>query len=170
MPSEAPLSDEPTTAADVLAILDALDAAGVDWWIGGGWGIDALVGEETRPHSDLDLCIRAEQEALANEALEGCGLRLEVDERPTRFLMAAAGHGAVDVHPLHIAADGTARLQGLDGIEFVFAVGSLDGAGTIGGRSVHCFTSERQRVAHSGYEPRERDLSDLALLDRLGAG
>jgi lincosamide nucleotidyltransferase A/C/D/E len=169
MPSKTSLSNEVTSADDVLAILDALDAAGVDWWVGGGWGIDALLGEETRPHSDLDLCIRAEQEARASEALEACRLRLEADERPTRFLMSAPGHGAVDVHPLRFASDGTARLQGPDGIEFGFAAGSLDGTGTIGGRSVRCFTAERQRIAHSGYVPRERDLQDLALLDRLVA-
>ena len=152
----------------MLAILDALDAAAVEWWIGGGWGIDALVGEETRPHSDLDLCIRAEQEALARETLEALGLQLEVDERPTQFLMAATGCGAVDLHPLRFPADGTAILQGPDSIDFLFEIGRLDGTGTIGGRSVHCFTAERQRVAHSSYVPREMDLRDLALLDRLG--
>ena len=32
------------TAADVLQLLDRLDAAGVEWWIEGGWGTDALLG------------------------------------------------------------------------------------------------------------------------------
>lgn len=44
-------------AADVQAVLAALDAAGVPTWLDGGWGIDALVGRQTRPHSDLDLVI-----------------------------------------------------------------------------------------------------------------
>jgi lincosamide nucleotidyltransferase A/C/D/E len=32
-------------AADVLAILDQLDRAGVVAWLDGGWGVDALLGE-----------------------------------------------------------------------------------------------------------------------------
>jgi len=40
-------------AEHVLEILTALH--GTDVWIGGGWGVDALVGEQTRPHGDLDL-------------------------------------------------------------------------------------------------------------------
>ena len=51
------------SAEDVLAVLGALEAAGIPAWIGGGWGIDALVGEQTRRHDDLDLAFRAEDEA-----------------------------------------------------------------------------------------------------------
>jgi len=35
-------------AADVLGVLAELRQAQVAVWIGGGWGIDALVGEQTR--------------------------------------------------------------------------------------------------------------------------
>jgi lincosamide nucleotidyltransferase A/C/D/E len=37
------------TAADVVEILGWLGAASVDvWLLDGGWGVDALVGEQTR--------------------------------------------------------------------------------------------------------------------------
>ena len=26
-------------------------------WIDGGWGVDALIGKQTRPHGDLDIAI-----------------------------------------------------------------------------------------------------------------
>jgi lincosamide nucleotidyltransferase A/C/D/E len=29
-------------------------------WIEGGWGVDALLGEQTRPHDDLDFGVRHE--------------------------------------------------------------------------------------------------------------
>lgn len=45
------------TADDVLEIIGRLDAAGVRWWVHGGWGMDALLGKETRPHDDLDLAV-----------------------------------------------------------------------------------------------------------------
>src|SRR5436309_4366094 len=42
---------------DVIEILDALAAAGVRAWLVGGWGIDALVGTQTRDHEDVDVCV-----------------------------------------------------------------------------------------------------------------
>ena len=36
------------TATDVHAVLDVLDAAGIRVWVDGGWGIDALLGRQTR--------------------------------------------------------------------------------------------------------------------------
>ena len=47
-------------AADVVEEIDELELAGVDVWVQGGWGIDALLGEQTRPHDDLDVIIRAD--------------------------------------------------------------------------------------------------------------
>ena len=41
-------------AADVVEVIDALELAGVDVWVSGGWGFDALLEKQTRPHDDLD--------------------------------------------------------------------------------------------------------------------
>ena len=42
-------------AAEVLSLIRELDAQSVDVCLGGGWSVDALLGEQTREHSDLDL-------------------------------------------------------------------------------------------------------------------
>ena len=123
-----------TSVENVLRILDVLEKAGVPASIGGGWGIDALVGRQTRPHSDIDLCVPAEQSDAAAGALATLGFEMTVDERPTRFVMAGVGLGSIDLHPLRFLADGTARLAAPDGSEYVFPVGSLDANGTIGGQ------------------------------------
>src|SRR5690242_4472858 len=34
-----------------------LQTAGIHHWLFGGWAVDLLVGEITRPHSDIDLWI-----------------------------------------------------------------------------------------------------------------
>lgn len=36
----------------VLDVLAAFDAGGIDYWVDGGWGIDALLGRQTREHRD----------------------------------------------------------------------------------------------------------------------
>jgi len=46
---------------EVLAILGALDATGTRLWVAGGWGVDALVGRQTRAHRDLDLLVDAQR-------------------------------------------------------------------------------------------------------------
>ena len=43
------------TATEAPAVLDILERAGIEVWVDGGWGIDALLGLETRAHRDLDL-------------------------------------------------------------------------------------------------------------------
>jgi hypothetical protein len=44
-------------AQDVLEVLESLTVADVPWWVAGGWAVDALVGEQTRPHDDVDVMV-----------------------------------------------------------------------------------------------------------------
>jgi Aminoglycoside-2''-adenylyltransferase len=62
------------SAADVVEILGCLDAASADVWLDGGWGVDALVGEQTREHEDLDLIVRDAHESRMREVLATTGL------------------------------------------------------------------------------------------------
>jgi lincosamide nucleotidyltransferase A/C/D/E len=71
-------------ARDVLAVLDLLARAGVEAWVDGGWGVDALVGERTRPHSDLDLVVPLPALDAVLAALAAAGYaRVLRDWRPT---------------------------------------------------------------------------------------
>jgi lincosamide nucleotidyltransferase A/C/D/E len=65
------------TAEDVLEVLDALERAGVAVWVDSGWGVDALAGEETRPHTDRDLAVDRALLEPASPALERLGFRHE---------------------------------------------------------------------------------------------
>jgi hypothetical protein len=44
-------------AHDVLDFYKTMSDVGVDVWIDGGWGVDALLGKQTRQHKDLDIAI-----------------------------------------------------------------------------------------------------------------
>jgi lincosamide nucleotidyltransferase A/C/D/E len=155
--------------AEVFRVLDRLDEVGVACWLEGGWGVDALIGHQTRPHRDLDLDLDAEQEPLALDVLHELGYEIETDWRPNRVELAAAGQGWVDVHPLLFDPDGNARQAALDGRYFTFPR-SYFRTGALEGRQVGCFTVEAQRHFHSGYEPRQVDLHDLAQLNSLPRG
>ena len=151
---------------EVVAVLDALEVAHVSYWVGGGWGVDALVGQQTREHRDLDLAIDGESLAACQRTLERLGYRPETDWLPVRLEYAAAGRGWVDVHPVRLFSDGSGRQEGLDGAFFDYP-SSAWSVGQLGGRPVPCISAAQQRVFHSGYELRAQDVHDLALLDGL---
>ena len=102
------------TADDVLSVLALFRTAAVDVWVGGGWGIDALVGRETRPHRDLDLMHRMEQEPTVMAALAAAGFAETLDWRPVRFVVADPAGREIDLHPLTFAPDGSAVQASLE--------------------------------------------------------
>lgn len=44
-------------AETVLAVVDRLRGAGFSFWLAGGWGADAVTGQQTKRHGDLDVVI-----------------------------------------------------------------------------------------------------------------
>jgi len=87
-------------APRVLELLDHLSARDISVWIDGGWGVDALLGHQTRPHDDLDLITRLDDLDEVEQALHELGY---VRDRRTvdnfAYLVDAAGH-QVDVHAI----------------------------------------------------------------------
>ncbi|MER7977357.1 amino acid transporter [Streptomyces sp. NPDC095817] len=152
------------TGDDVLEILGVLRAAGTDVWIGGGWGIDALLGRQTRPHRDLDLMHREEQEPAVVAALAGAGFAESLDQRPVRFVVADATGREIDLHPLVFASDGSATQASPEpGHPFRYPA-SCFVTGTVRDSTVPCLSAEQQVSFHQGYEPSDRDRHDMARL------
>ena len=150
-------------AAEVLRVLDALDGAGVRAGVTGGWGIDALLRRQTRPHGDVDLGVPSDATETSIEALSLLGYAMTADERPARLVLEGP-QGKVDLHPIVIQPSGAGVQTGFDGQTFEYAPGSLEADGEIGGRPVRCGTPELQVTFHRGYEPREHDRRDMAAL------
>jgi lincosamide nucleotidyltransferase A/C/D/E len=150
-------------ADEVLRVLDALDAAGVRVGVTGGWGIDALLGRQTRVHGDVDLGVPSDSVDGAIGALEALGYAVDADERPARVVLSS-DEGRVDLHPIVMLASGAGIQNGFDGQTFEYPPGSLEADGEIGGQTVRCGTPELQVAFHRGYEPRGHDLLDMAAL------
>jgi lincosamide nucleotidyltransferase A/C/D/E len=155
------------TAEDVLSALALLRQAEVDVWVGGGWGIDALIGEQSREHRDLDLMHRQDQEAAMMAALSSAGFVETLNWRPIRFVVTAPDGREIDLHPLVFADDGSA-VQASPEPECPFRYpSSCFVSGTIKGTTVPCLSAEQQVYFHQGYEPRGRDRHDMAQLRRV---
>lgn len=145
-------------AGTVLRVLDAVKPAEV--WLAGGWGIDALLGRQTRDHRDLDLLHRQEQEPAVLEALATLGYRETLDLRPVRFVLADDDGGTeLDLHPLVFAEDGSAVQAAPDGT-FPYPADCFV-TGHVGGAEVPCVSVAQQVFFHQGYAPRPHDLADM---------
>jgi lincosamide nucleotidyltransferase A/C/D/E len=166
------------SAGEVLAVLDALTVVGYERvWLGGGWGVDALVGRQTRFHRDLDLALDVTGQPGGGDldeavrALAARGYAVEKDWRPSRVELAAEGSRYVDLHP--VVFDGSARGRQANLAAtlpaFIYPPEGF-ACGVVAGRVVDCLSVDQQLRFHRGYPPRPHDLADIALLEQLAKG
>ena len=156
------------TEADVLEVLQWLGEGEVAVWLKGGWGVDALVGEQTREHEDLDLIVRDDEVSRMSDVLS-----------PHGFLLSRGAQGGfnlrderdrlVDVHPVRFDDRGNGHFE-QDRGSFEHPAAAFAAAGTIAGRRLACLSAEAQMTDHAwGYTPSESDFHDMRLLNaRLG--
>ena len=159
------------SAADVHTVLDLLSDAGVRAWVDGGWAVDALLGEQTRPHADLDLAVERASFEPALHTLDAHGFRIVRDDgRHNRVVADRAGR-LVDLHAFDPSvvttdADGVSR-HGGDGL--AYEAHGFEGRGTIGGREVACISPATLVRYHTGYEVDADDWHDVQqLCERFG--
>ena len=145
----------PVRAADVLEAVEVLGDAGVSAWLAGGWGVDALLGRQTRRHADLDLVLDANEgaERRASRALGRLGFQPKEDRDLddgswiSRRLRLQDDAGRI-VELLLVDLPGLAAAD-----PAVAASAGPFAKGTIGGRPVACVSAPVQLALHLGYRP-----------------
>jgi len=145
---------------DVVDFLKKVEEAGIEIWICGGWGVDALLGEQKRPHDDIDIFVQKENSAAFEKMLMSNGYS-EIKEKYTNDnpVWCDADNHMIDIHLFEFSEAGTLCYDNK-----FYPSDILDGRGTIAGISVRCMTAEAQLWGHQGYEHTEKDLYDLQLL------
>ncbi|MCC7366145.1 MAG: hypothetical protein IT303_17410 [Dehalococcoidia bacterium] len=153
------------TAACALAILAFLREAGVPAWVDGGWAVDALLGEETRPHADLDIAVPLAFEARLRAAAAAHGFA-EVSAEPHNPVLRDELGRLLDVHFFDpaIVQDGPQGRPAYGAI--AYDVGSFAGEGTIAGVPVPCVGAEYLVRYHTGYAFDADDVHDVLALHR----
>lgn len=159
---------------DLLQVVEALQDAGVGFWLDGGWGVDALVGEQTREHSDVDIALDRADLQQAESALDQLGYRHAAAVQPglpARLVLTAEHDRQIDLHPLQIdpAGNGWQRLSASGSAWACYPADGLSATGTVAGRPVPCLSPQLQARFHLGYAMTDRDAHDLGLLsERFG--
>jgi lincosamide nucleotidyltransferase A/C/D/E len=127
----------PMPIVTALLALKALEAGSIVAVLMGGWGVDALAGEQLRVHRDLDLIVDHSQLDMALLMLGGLGFRewfrnpvpAPFGERQLEgsVVVRDAAMRVVDIHPMHLGDSGP-----------TVAEGSIDG------HRVKCISAELQ--------------------------
>jgi lincosamide nucleotidyltransferase A/C/D/E len=151
-------------------VLDAL--APLEPRLDGGWGVDALLGEQTREHEDVDVVIARRDAEEARSRLERLGFAHDagaVPGLPARLVFRDAAGRQVDLHLIvrDEARNGWQQLD--DGTWGRYDADGLDSWGELGGRRVRCISAELQLRHHGGYEWTPNDRADMTrLAERFG--
>jgi lincosamide nucleotidyltransferase A/C/D/E len=160
------MTEHAMPAETARGLLAAMQDHGVAVSVGGGWAVDALLGRETRPHSDLDVWV----EAADCEGLFASLVDQGVDrlypypgDRPWNFVLHDGHSRRMDLHLYEDVGDGRLQYGSVQG-PFDFTVGDLSGEGVIAGLSVRCERADFALRNHTGYEIRDRDRDDVAAL------
>jgi lincosamide nucleotidyltransferase A/C/D/E len=157
-------------ADDVVRLLDLLDEVEVAAWVDGGWGVDALLREQTRPHRDLDLIVRDDQAGLMRDTLSRTGF--DRHRGPDwNFVLRDTEGREVDAHTVRFDGQGRGHFMTESGEPFVREADAFTGTGRILERVVRCLSAQAQMINHAtgDYVPAESDVHDMRLLnERLG--
>lgn len=150
------------TATSVVELLRLFEAKGVSPWVDGGWGVDALLGYQSRPHADLDIVIPKSSVSTAGEVLSAAGFTVLRDWLPIALAMRHEDGREVDLHPVTPTEDGGGDQQLLPS-EPAFHYDAPT-TGVIDGTQVTCVDASTQLRADLGYESQPEDHADVEAL------
>jgi lincosamide nucleotidyltransferase A/C/D/E len=158
------------TAEEVVELYNQLESLGVEIWIDGGWGVDALLGKQTRPHEDVDIVIQQKDLPVLRGLLEDQGYRdvPRDDTSDWNFVLGDDEGHRVDVHAI-VFDDKKNGLYGPVERGVMYPAQSLTGTGVIDDQKVRCISAESMVKFHTGYELKESDYKDVsALCEKFG--
>jgi lincosamide nucleotidyltransferase A/C/D/E len=161
MPTAAP----EMTATDVIEIVQLFNQNHIELYIDGGWGVDALLEEQTRTHADLDIAVQHKDVVQIRALLEAKGYR-DVPRNDTwacNFVLGDDQGRQIDIHSYTFDSAGN-HVYGV-----AYPLDSLTGNGFISGHPVKCISPEWMVKFHTGYRLDENDYHDVkALCQRFG--
>ena len=156
------------------AVYELLDRNGVQCWVIGGWGVDALLGRVTREHKDLDLLVLIKDLPRYADIVQQHGFErklewsesqpIEVDALhfDSAFVDAHPDGREIDVHVIDVDPQGVVTQFHTD--PWPLPGNAVFGSGTIEGATVRCVTPAAQIAMHSGYDLPEKHREDVRLL------
>jgi lincosamide nucleotidyltransferase A/C/D/E len=153
------------TAEALTDLLQLFEKTGIEVWLDGGWAVDAVVGQQTRPHKDVDIILRVSDLPKLRENLRSRGFEIQQGGKESNFVLADGSGLEVDVHAIVFDPDGNGVYRMENGSDWIFPAAGFSGRGVVQGIGVRCLSPETQVLCHAhGYVPTEKDFRDMELL------
>jgi len=159
------MREQEMTAEETVEIIRLFEQNGIEVYVDGGWGVDALLGHQTRKHDDLDIAMPHGFVPKLRELLEARGY-VDVprdDTRDCNFVLGDDKGHLVDVHT-YTFDENDKNIFGV-----AYEPRHLTGTGIINGYPVKCIPPDIMVEFHTGYAVDENDYHDAkALCERFG--
>jgi lincosamide nucleotidyltransferase A/C/D/E len=155
------------TATAVVELVGLCEAAAIPVWLDGGWGVDALLQTQTRPHKDVDIVLAVADVPKLQELLAMKGFSVREGKPPHSFVLADGAGTEIDVHAVTFDHDGNGVYRMQNGQDWVYPAEGFGGHGLVEQMAVRCLSPTAQVLCHAhGYVPVEKDFRDMDLLSR----
>jgi hypothetical protein len=154
-------------------LAETLDAAGIAFWLRGGWALDFLLGRIREDHDDIDLVAWRGDRGAIDHALTSRGFERVAEEAEVALVFELEGE-AVQILLVESSPSGTLVVQGFE--SWPFPAGALGGPQELGDLVCRTLTAEALLFEKETYEAnmgrplREKDHVSLRLLRELVAG
>lgn len=134
------------SAEAAVKILSDLEDLNIKVILDGGWGIDALLEEETRPHKDLDFLVEKKNLEELKEYLAANQFTQTDNFNKWWHMSFENTTHIIDIHVIEFDEVGKAIYGPKERDDFplagIFPAYALKGKGTIGNKAVCCLTAE----------------------------
>ena len=146
---------------DVKQILQFAIDAEIKVFLDGGWGVDALLGYQSRAHNDIDIFVEKNDYQNFIEIMKANGF-YEIKMEYTTLnhtVWEDLKNRIIDLHCFEYTDEGEILYDG-----DCFPVETFSGKGRIEEIEVSCIEPYSQVMFHLGYEFDENDAHDVKLL------
>lgn len=148
---------------DVIKHYQDIQHLGATVWIDGGWGVEALLGKQTRNHRDLDIVIEQKhlEATVTHCQQQGFSDVPQADSRAWNFVLGNDDGLLIDFHVIVLDAAGNGQYGPSTRCDGEYPAQALTGHGIIDGVPVRCTSPEFQVSSHTGYPLTEKDVQDV---------
>jgi lincosamide nucleotidyltransferase A/C/D/E len=162
------------TAQKLVDIYNDLENLGVEVFLDGGWGVDALLGEQTREHKDADLVVFKHELEKIKQYFLTCGYEDQTEGNVWWHFFMRSKDNEIDFLVLEKADDGGAYYGPRENNAY-FPPDAFGGRGLISGKPVLCLSPEYRVlcltraygvVVRNNYQINEKDCRDLIAICR----
>jgi lincosamide nucleotidyltransferase A/C/D/E len=142
---------------DVIEIVQLFNQHRIEFYVDGGWGVDALLGKQTRSHADLDIAIQHKDSPQVHTLLSARGYSdvHRADSSDFNFVLGDRQGHQIDIHTYTFDAVGN-HIYGIP-----YPLESLAGTGSVDGHLVKCISPEWVVKFHTAYQFDEDDYHDV---------